>query len=122
LSVSKEIITKLVDRLVRMPAQDKEDFGVKVKDIRDDIGRAIQRHAVSNDHADRSIQNLIEQCKFRPTESDIREFCSGTSAETAAPEYCDECDHTGWVQITRGGLTGVKECACRKAKVGVTAA
>lgn len=98
-----------------MPAQDKEDFGVKPKDIRDDIGRAIQRHAVSDDHANRSIQNLVEQCKFRPTEADIREFCWGTSVDMARPEYCAECDHTGWKQVTRGGLTGVLECECRKA-------
>lgn len=64
-----------------MPAQVQEDFGVKVKDIRDDIGRAIQRHAVSDDHANRAIQNLIEQSKFRPQEAEIREFCMSTSAQ-----------------------------------------
>lgn len=26
---------------------------------------------------------------------------------------CAECEFTGWKQITRGGMSGVIECACR---------
>lgn len=110
MSVSKETIVKLVDRLVRMPAQVQEDFGVKVKDIRDDIGRAIQRHAVSDDHANRAIQSLIEQSKFRPQEAEIREFCMNTSAQSEdAPERpkCSICHGmmfvTVWMLVTYRG-------------------
>lgn len=109
--IDKKTITECVDRLVRLPAQDTTDFGTKPKDIRDELGRALQRHARTDDHAKRVTDRIVDQCKWRPVPSEIREWCEGTAIEQEPPKgrRCTACDGCGfetrWYLITYRGVS-----------------
>lgn len=103
--LAKKTITLLVDRLMRLPGRDAETMGVKPKDIRDDLGRAIDRYARTDDHATRAIEALLGERRFRPTEADIRDFCMGAPVslqETYADKpRCPLCNGNRFVTTWR---------------------
>lgn len=109
--IDKKTVTECVDRLVRIPGSNLQEFGTKPKDIRDDLGRALQRHARTDEHAIRVTDKMVDECKFRPTPAEIREWCDGVAVEREKPKgkRCVLCDGTGfetrWYLITYKGAS-----------------
>lgn len=97
--VSQKIVTECVDRMVRLPASNTIEFGTKAKDIRDDLARAIQKHARTDEHARKVADEIMDACKFRPTPADVREYCNNVSEnlerERKLPP-CEVCCGNGW--------------------------
>lgn len=90
---------------MRLPGKDAEKMGIKPKEIRDDLGRAIEKYAVTDDHALRSVEALLGDLRFRPTEKDIRDYCHATVAHQehayeTAPK-CQLCDGNKFVTVWR---------------------
>lgn len=88
---------------MRLPGRDAEKMGIKPKDIRDELGRAIDRYAKNDDHAQRSIDSLMAEMRFRPTEADIRQFCAGTvpviEGDYQTRPKCKDCDGNGFLTV-----------------------
>jgi len=105
---SQKHLSKLVTRLCQLPAQEKDEFGVKPQDIRDELGHALQRFAKSDEDATRIVDWLIfdrpvEDRKFRPGAGDIAEVARIIHEQqiTEPPKGCEHCDGTGWRYVQR---------------------
>lgn len=118
----KTWISKLVDRLCQLPAQNLEKL-VDAQAVRDEIGNAIKRAAKSEDHATRFVDRLVEgesgRQVWRPTAAEIRDAAAATSVEpppklTAANPNCPECSGSGFKTVYRNGFSGAAICECRR--------
>jgi hypothetical protein len=95
-------LTKLVDRLCALPAQDVTNF-VGPQVIRDEIGRAIDRFCENEDHATRTVDALVfrsgSETVWRPTPVEIRDAAQATPVEVSkmlpASANCPDCNGTG---------------------------
>jgi hypothetical protein len=111
-------ISELVDRICTLPAQDLTNL-VEADIIRKELGKALKKHAQSEDHASRIIDYLMES-RWRPTPVQIHEAAEQVPVDrpaqlTAPKANCVMCGGSGWKIVERGGLTGATECACRRA-------
>ena len=115
----KTPMQKLVDRLCARPAQDTADFDVDPQVIRNEIGDALMRHSANLEHATRIVEKLVYD-RWRPGPLEIQLAAEETilPGERAAQVImkpdpaCSACDGTGWMPVSRGGLSGVARCAC----------
>ena len=108
MATSQKHLSKLVTRLCQLPAQEKDEFGVKPQDIRDELGAALQRFAKSDDDATHIVEWLIferpvEDRKFRPGPGEIAEVARIVHEQqiAEAPDGCELCDGTGWRYVKR---------------------
>lgn len=113
MATTKACISKQVDRLCGLPAQDSSMFGDGVgQAIRDDLGRALAT-AVSDAHAARMVDDLVASYKFRPTPSEIRSRISESidkQNSLAKPrEDCRVCRGTG-TKLTRQPAAECRRC------------
>lgn len=100
---TKAEIKKLVTRLVQLPAQDSTMFGVAPEDIRESLGKALERYAASDDHATRMVDWLIfdrdpDQRKFRPTPGEIKDASESVSRVKIqqGEGICQSCEGRGF--------------------------
>jgi hypothetical protein len=107
---------RLVTELCVLPAQDSTLFGISAQEIRDILGKSINRYAASDDHARRMVDWLLferppDQRRFRPTPGEIRE-----ASEVIPPhdpgqlenrQVCQICNGAG--AIIRGLITWCEE-------------
>lgn len=108
MATSKIEIKKLVTRLVQLPAQDTSMLDVQSSDIRESLGKALERWAKSDEHAARMTDWLVfdrppDQRKWRPTPGEIRDASEAVPAQPPTGETCVICDGTGG--LTRGLVT-----------------
>ncbi len=101
MATTKPEIKKLVTRLVQLPAQDKTMFGVDGQEIRDEIGRVLERWAKNDDHARRLVDWLLfdrdpDQRKWRPTPGEIREAAEAVPTDRPEAFMCPECSGHGF--------------------------
>lgn len=102
MATTKPEIKKLVTRLVQLPAQDKTLFGVEPQEIRDEIGKVLERWAKSDDHANRMVDWILfdrppEQRKWRPTPGEIRDASEAVPAKRPDQFSCAECRGQGYL-------------------------
>jgi len=105
MATTKAHLRKLVNDLCALPAQDKSMFDIEPQQIRDQLGKAIERYAASDDHASRMIdwllfERLPEQRKFRPTPGEIREAAEGIPRDKPGAHIapvCEVCNGSGCV-------------------------
>jgi len=98
---------KLVDELCSLPAQDKSMFDIDPQQIRDQLGKTLERFAGSDEHARRIVDWLLfdrtpEQRKYRPTPGEIREASEACPRDTQGqpPAFnrdCPDCHGDGVV-------------------------
>lgn len=106
---TKAHLSKLVTRLCSLPAQDKDEFGIRPQDIRDDLGGALMRFADSDEEATQIVDWLIferppDKRTYRPVAGEIPDAAEivrerNTAANT--PKGCEKCEGTGRVYVKR---------------------
>lgn len=103
--ITKTALANLVDRLVVMPASSSEEFGVTGKAVRNMLGQAIERYSKTQDHAQRAVDMLLADRRFRPGEADIRQACMDTPVSLeesfADKPKCALCDGNRFVTVWR---------------------
>jgi len=104
MATTKGEIRKLVTRLVQLPAQDKTMFGVDGQEIRDELGKVLERFAKTDDHATRMVEWILfdrplEQRKWRPTPGEIKDAAEAVAVERPSEAICMLCGgHGGFVK------------------------
>lgn len=97
--LTRKCVSELVSRLMRMPAQVSDDPTLRAQDYRDDLGKAIERYAQSDDHARRAIGELADTSVFRPQTAEIRQWLLDTPTRAVPKPKCEKCDGTGSITI-----------------------
>lgn len=100
MATTKRHTSGLVDELCVLPSQDSAMFGVEPQQIRDLLGKAIERYAVADDHARRMVdwllfERLPENRKFRPTPGEIREASEAVPREKPGAPMVADCELCG---------------------------
>lgn len=103
MATTKGEIRKLVTRLVQLPAQDKTMFGVDGQEIRDELGKVLERWAKTDDHATRMVEWILfdrapDQRKWRPTPGEIRDAAEAVPIEKPGTRGagCPACGDKGF--------------------------
>lgn len=125
MSVRKETVKKLVDRLCTLPSSNvvmfDSDAQAKIA-IRAEMGRSIERYCGSDEHATRVVENLMVG-RFRPTPGEIRDASLATPANEPQPEYCSICEGQPWITVQKrakdpSGVVymadGAERCRCAR--------
>ncbi len=136
MAVSKTYLKSLVNRLCSLPGQKGqsdlyETPGEAKQAIRNELGRALERHAVSDQHGDRIVEALMRGT-FRPVPAEIAAMASEIPSQQVLPEGCDICAGQPWVSVERiqwefpkaeGAMrgkqyiaSGSKRCECAKGR------
>ncbi len=84
-----------------------------------EISRIIALNADDDAHVKRAADRIIDTMKWFPSPAEVREALVATADQPAAEELgfvargCEQCDWTGWIPVSRGGLEAVSPCQCQ---------
>ncbi len=103
--VSKTYLKGCVNRLCSLPGQkgqsDLYDTPGEAKSaIRNELGRALEKHAASDEHADRIVEALMRGT-FRPTPAEIAAIAGDCRRNESLPAGCDICQGEPWVTVEK---------------------
>jgi len=95
-ALSKQRSIALATELLQLPAQDATEFGVKPAEVRQTLVDAIKTFSRDDAHTERARRVLLDENRFRPVWSTIREAFQRTAV---VPEkaYCDLCSGSGYI-------------------------
>ncbi len=103
--ISKTYVKSLVNRLCSLPGQkgqsdmfDSPDEAKKV--IRNELGRALEKYAGSDEHGDRIVEVLMQRT-FRPVASDIAAAALDMPVLAPTPTGCEICDGQPWITVQK---------------------
>lgn len=79
---------------------------------------AFERNCVSEMHAKRVVDSLVEICQFYPKIADIVTMCKSIDARAGEtmPPGCQTCNGEHWIIITRNGAQGTARCSCERGR------
>jgi hypothetical protein len=98
---------RLIDRLNGLPKFPERSEGIQ------ELVRALERSAQSNDHAERIVSEMLEGWRQAPVPVDVYEVAARTREE-APPQDCERCLGSGWEHERVGEYDFVKPCSrCR---------
>lgn len=80
-----------------------------------DLVQALERCSRgSQDFARRVVDSCVEASQYCPTVPDILRVAQEFRDQEPKPiTGCNRCEHTGWIQIEKGGYDYSAPCSCR---------
>lgn len=74
--------------------------------------------AITEAIAAAAVSEWLAESSQCPTPSEIRRLINAKQEQLIADRRsCELCGGAGWITVFRGGLSGARECECRKALV-----
>lgn len=84
----------------------KQLAGVRV------LSEALMKHAKSEDHARRTVDQILETSEFCPMPGVIREVAESLPITSPAPAACSQCGGREWVHVVISGYDSERRCDC----------